>query len=329
MPVTGPEILGTTPPPATDVVEALPQPTLPDRLGADDRAVLVRLLQEPTPFVEHPALATADTVVLFGAAPRLLPGEVSRFPAPRPVVAPRLASATRVPALATEQEQLLFLRLNYVRKQIRDMRAAFAGQLLSLDSARELAAWGRWELEMRARIVELNLPLVLAMAKRTRLNGVDFNEMISEGNMALLRSVDKFDCNRGFKFSTYACRAILKSFSRVAMRTSRYRGTFPVEFDPAIEKSDHLERKRDDLEADCVSELKTILVRNMAALTEVEQTVIKQRFALDAQIGEPPIPKTLEEVGRVIGVTKERVRQIQNKALKKIRSALEDGFLAA
>ena len=56
-----------------------------------------------------------------------------------------------------------------------------------------------WETTTRSQIVEKNIPLVLAMAKRTRLVGVDFNEMISEGNMALLRSVDKFDCSRGFQ----------------------------------------------------------------------------------------------------------------------------------
>jgi RNA polymerase primary sigma factor len=59
--------------------------------------------------------------------------------------------------------------------------------------------------------------------------------------------VEKFDCSRGFKFSTYSCRAILKSFSRVAMRASRYRGKFPAEFDPAMERSDFIDRQRDDV----------------------------------------------------------------------------------
>jgi len=165
---------------------------------------------------------------------------------------------------------------------------------------------------------------------RTRLAGVDFGELVSEGNMALLRSVEKFDCTRGFKFSTYACRAILKSFARVAIRTSRYRGRFPAEFDPTLEKSDLAERKRGDAEQDCVSELRDILENNTAQLSDVERTVIRERFALDAAPSDKPIaPKTLEQVGALIGVTKERVRQIQNKALRKIRSALEESILAA
>jgi len=116
----------------------------------------------------------------------------------------------------------------------------------------------------------------------------------------------------------------------VAMRASRYRGKFPAEFDPAMERSDYLDRKRDGLVADCVDELKEIFLRNLAGLSDVERTVISERFALgEASFGGSTLPKTLEQVGHIIGVTKERVRQIQNNALKKIRVTLEDRFLAA
>ena len=82
--------------------------------------------------------------------------------------------------------------------------------------------------------------------------------------------------------------------------------------------------------ADCVDELKQILLDNLAELSDVERTVINERFAIDpiAQV-EAALPKTLEQVGHIIGVTKERVRQIQNNALKKIREALEERYLAA
>jgi len=184
--------------------------------------------------------------------------------------------------------------------------------------------------ETKSEIVQANVPLVLAMAKRTRMTHMDYAELISEGNMALLRSVDKFDCARGFKLSTYACRAILKSFSRVALRTSRYRGQFPIEFDPALERSDFLAQRRVTHEADCVDEIRGILQANRAELNEVEATVIKARFAIEKVPGlEGDGPKTLEQVGVLIGVTKERVRQIQNRALSKLRSALLEDFLAA
>ena len=190
--------------------------------------------------------------------------------------------------------------------------------------------WDRLFRQTRSDIVRINIALVLAMARRTKLTGVDYSELVSEGNMALLRSVDKFDCSRGFKFSTYACRAILKSFSRVATRTARYRGHFPTEFDPTLEKSHHVENRRVGVEADCVDELKVILGQNLARLNDVEERVIRARFAIDDEVDEVDVAKgkTLEQVGEMIGVTKERIRQIQNKALEKLRRALERGVLA-
>ena len=170
-----------------------------------------------------------------------------------------------------------------------------------------------------------NLALVLAMAKRTRMSEVDFGELVSEGNMALLRAVEKFDAARGFKFSTYACRAILKSFGRFASKSSRYHNAFPTEFDPAMEKSDYLETRRAGIEQDAVEELQRIIGENRAELSTVERTVIEARFALNR--GQNSQAMTLEEVGQVIGVTKERVRQIQNKALEKLRLMIESEVL--
>lgn len=159
------------------------------------------------------------------------------------------------------------------------------------------------------------------MAKRTRMSEVDFADLVSEGNMALLRSVDKFDCGRGFKFSTYACRAIIKAFSRQGIKFSKYRQRFPTDFDPALEKSNHLETLRATHERESADEVKHIVLTNRADLTDVERTVINHRFALETGANQPPL--TLEQVGQIIGVTKERVRQIQNKALEKLRLALE------
>jgi len=233
-------------------------------------------------------------------------------------------------AVYPEDEGKMFLRLNYCRWRVLRVLREFHERRLTADAAREVIEWERRAAETRAEIVRINVPLVLAMAKRTRITGVDFADLISEGNLALMRSVDKFDCARGFKFSTYACRAILKSFSRVAARSARYRGYFPTEFDPTLERSDWLDRKRDGVEEDCVNELKTILGSNLAKLNDVEQRVIRARFALDetTRDDEPARAKTLEQVGEMIGVTKERVRQIQNKALDKLRSILEDTVLS-
>ncbi|MFH0983800.1 MAG: sigma-70 family RNA polymerase sigma factor [Planctomycetota bacterium] len=303
-----------------------PAPRVLETLSPDERLVLGHFLSESVEYMDHPALHEGQAeVTLFGspASPAAIRGCLP------PLAGTRPANGGSLPTLTIAQERHLFLRYNYARMRICTLREPFAGKPLTAKAVRELLRWAHRALDERGLIAQTNLPLVMAMAKRTRLVSIDYNELISEGNMALLRSVDKFDCSRGYKFSTYACRAILKSFSRVAMRTSRYRGRFPIEFDPAIERSDYLERKRETIEIDCVDELKEILLRNLADLNDIERTVIHARFALGAPAGASAGPKTLEEVGLLIGVTKERVRQIQNKALRKIRAALEEKYLAA
>ena len=242
-----------------------------------------------------------------------------------------LATATTGRAPTPEQERQIFLRYNYCRYRVLRLLRQFNGEPLSAEAVHELLHWDELVRCLRSDIVRTNLALVLAMARRTKLTNIDYSDLVSEGNLALLRSVNKFDCSRGFKFSTYACRAILKSFSRVATRTARYRGHFPTEFDPTLEKGHDLENRRVDVESDCVDELKAILGQNLARLNDVEERVIRARFAIDEEIPDDAIAKgkTLEQVGEMIGVTKERVRQIQNKALVKLREALERGVLAS
>ena len=320
------------PPPKAVAPPKVPKPlgrTALARLSPDDRLVLATLLEGPMEYVDDPALHERNAeATLFGGPTELLSRSATRFNEPEEVVT-RPVNGTRIPTLTGEQERKLFLRYNYARMRVSQVQDRYAGKALTTAAARQLLAWGHRALDARSTLAQMNLPLVMAMAKRTRLVSVDYNELISEGNMALLRSLEKFDCGRGYKFSTYACRAILKSFSRVAMRMSRYRGRFPMEFDPAIERSDYLERKREEVTVDCVDELKEILLRNLADLTDVERTVIHERFALRSRTSENVLPKTLAQVGEIIGVTKERVRQIQNKALKKIKVTLEEKYLAA
>ncbi len=226
--------------------------------------------------------------------------------------------------LTAAEERILFLQFNFARFKVSELQkdVAAAGGEPTEEQAREILHWYHIAQAYREQIAETNLALVLAMAKRTRMSEVDFADLVSEGNMALLRSVDKFDCGRGFKFSTYACRAILKAFSRQGMKLSKYRQRFPTDFDPAMEKSNHLETVRRTHEEETAAEVKHIVDSNEADLSDVERTVIAHRFGLDGKQDQPPL--TLEQVGQIIGVTKERVRQIQNKALEKIRLVLEE-----
>ncbi|MBX3394638.1 MAG: sigma-70 family RNA polymerase sigma factor [Phycisphaerae bacterium] len=300
-------------------------------LDATARARLHRLLTRPFEYIHHPSFEKA------GAGKELFSdefaGEVSARPWCNAVdpTAPSFDTSLAAPiTLTAKEEKKLFLQLNYARFRMGKILSRFAGKRLSEQAAQELIWWQTKVEAIRGEIVKANMPLVLAMAKRTRLGNLDYAELVSEGNMALLRSVDKFDCGRGFKFSTYGCRAILKSFSRVAMKIGRYRGRFPVEFDPTLERSDFAEQQHDNVESGCLDELRGILADNSASLNEVEVKVLQARFALARVEGAPGDgPQTLEEVGMLIGVTKERVRQIQNRALSKLRERLQKDFLAA
>ena len=224
--------------------------------------------------------------------------------------------------LSAKDEAFLFLQYNYARYRLSKL-AQMQARRQSLARARQMILWYRRSREARSNLVRANMALVLSMAKRTRIPNVEFSELVSEGNMALLRSVEKFDVSRGFKFSTYACRAILKSFNRLATKTGRYRQHFPIEFDPDLERSDYDVHKHEIQWEDSVDALREILVRNRARLSEVERTIVLERFAIATR----EKGRTLAEVGKLVGLTNERVRQIQNLALDKIRNALNDDFL--
>ncbi len=308
---------------------ALPAADLLRQLSVCDQRALSRRLSEPVECLFYPSFLEPNTERFVMGPPPAGPAQRSAAVNDDSGV-DLLATPELVESASTLAERHLFLRFNYCRYRVLRLLADYQDRMLDSRAASELLRWERASQTSREELVRANVPLVLAMAKRTRISSVDYADLISEGNLALMRSVDKFDCSRGYKFSTYACRSILKSFSRVATRTSRYRGLFPTEFDPTLEKSDMSDSKRRGVEDECVQELRSILGQNLASLNDVEQRVIRARFALDeaAPLDAEGKSKTLEQVGELIGVTKERVRQIQNKALSKLRNVLEGAVLA-
>lgn len=300
----------------------------------EDETLLATLLNpnNPIDYIDSTAFREKDAEKgIYDAAPKIAKPDTSWYHPVMDDLSPgksRTVKSAQQVILTGAEEKVLFHQFNYARFRVSELQnAVWASETRkpTEDQAEQILKWYRIAERIREQIAETNLALVLAMAKRTRMSEVDFADLVSEGNMALLRAVDKFDAGRGYKFSTYACRAILKAFSRQGMKLSKYRQRFPTDFDPKLERSNYLETKRADFEKDAADEVRRIVLENRADLTDVERTVIEHRFGLES--GEQDKPMTLEQVGQIIGVTKERVRQIQNKAMEKIRLELEAKFL--
>jgi len=223
--------------------------------------------------------------------------------------------------LKRQEEQILFQQLNYARYRMNSLRH----KLLSRTRGRtgditDLLSWHQTELQARNKIATGNMKLVFALARRRINSDTEVADLVSEGSMAMLRAIDHFDWTRGYKFSTYAWRAIERSFGRASRQYYRYRRLFPVQLDTALEKDDDLQRRREEHYDDQVSAVRTLMQANLADLSKRELSVVHLRFGLHQ---EPPRPLTLRQIGEALGLSKERVRQIQNGALAKLRNALE------
>jgi len=258
-------------------------------------------------------------------------------------------------------------KLGMPREKAKDVQRALRAELASLEDA-------------KAKMVEGNVRLVIGIAKRFMNRGLEFMDLIQEGNAGLIKAVEKFDYRKGYKFSTYATwwirqsitraiadqsrtirvpihmietitkvsratRALMQDFGREptveeiaefldipvekvkqAMEAARE----PISIDKPIGKEednfigDFLvdDMQKTPFEFARESLLKERLDEVLSTLTKRERKVIEYRFGL----GNHP-PKTLEEVGQVFQVTRERIRQIEAKALRKLQHPMRSSKL--
>ena len=230
--------------------------------------------------------------------------------------------------LTADEEVRAFQRYNYARYRVCELITPPHRHPLDATAVRELLTWGRRELAARDQITVANIPLVIALARGAPWANVDQDELVSAGYMSLLRSVARFDCSRGVKFSTYAYPGITRSFWKVAMDASKYKSVFAAQLTPDFGQSDYHDRRQQQIESECLGELQLILGANAAELSDVERTVVDARYPLSAKDGNMEA-RNFQQIGALIGKSKEQARQIHGRALKKLRAALERRFLAA
>jgi RNA polymerase primary sigma factor len=226
---------------------------------------------------------------------------------------PYLASLYDAPLLSREQELHAFRKMNYLK-----YRASKICQ--SLDPARAQAAdldeIERLELEasdLKNQIIRANLRLVVSVAKKLLGGPTDFFELVSDGNMSLIRAVEKFDFSRGFKFSTYASWAVMKNFARARAEATSRRGRFVTSQEETLEHAaDHRSAER-ELET-AYSHDQRAVYEMLGKLDHRERRIMVGRYGIGGAS-----ELTLAQLGKELGITKERVRQLESRAHEKLR----------
>jgi RNA polymerase primary sigma factor/RNA polymerase sigma factor len=232
---------------------------------------------------------------------------------------PYLASLYEVPLLTREQEEYLFRKFNFLKYKANKLRSTLDASNAKSSVMDEIERLYEEAVGVKNQIIRANLRLVVSIAKRHVGPLDNFFELVSDGNMSLIRAVEKFDYARGNKFSTYASWAIMKNFARTIPDEHKHRDRFRTSQEEMFTGTEDV--RTDQYEQEHTQSQREVRVgRILERLDEREQKIIISRFGLER--GHEPL--TLKEVGAEMGVTKERVRQIEARALSKLRKAAQE-----
>jgi RNA polymerase sigma factor (sigma-70 family) len=240
--------------------------------------------------------------------------EVASAPTPEETRVPRdlpayLQDLWRTPLLSAARERALFLKLNFHKYQFvtarRELEPQFAGSR-DLDALEQCL---RDATETKNAILRANLRLVVSVARRHLRPGLPLMELISDGNLTLMRAVEGFDIHRGCRFSTYATLSLMKGFARsvpqmIEGRQARSIGAEALALVPdrrvRLAGAELADREQVDL--------------LLSRLSGRERKILAAHYGLDSDAA-----LTHEQLARRMGLSKQRVRQIEQSALEKLR----------
>jgi RNA polymerase primary sigma factor len=230
----------------------------------------------------------------------------SERPAPLPV------GRSGAPPLSREQEADPFRTMNYLKYRANQLREQLDPDWPNPGDLDEIERLQAEALAVKNRIVELNLRLVISIAKTRVRAGYDLSECVSDDSLALIQAVDGFDFARGNKFSTYATWAIRNKLARKERKSLRLRRQPLALYEESLMAPDTGvdEYEREKVQA----QWRSVLTRWFGRLEPRERRILASRYGIG---GAPEL--TLEQIGQELGISKERVRQIAARAQAKLR----------
>lgn len=279
------------------------------------------LLDNEIEFVSHRSFNDPDLEFEIRQSPFLtpIPGQVDGVDDSQ-----RIRSSTDVARfceaeiLTAEAEQDLFRRMNYLKFRANALRSQLDPELPDEDKINIIDTLLKEAESVRNYIFRCNMRLVVSIVKKCVSPYIAFEDLLSDGTWTLMKAVDKFDYGRGFRFSTYAYRAITNhAYRRIANRRKEAVRFSQSSHDRVLEETK--EEKRPFMGEKPWQELSDLLSRTIKKLDQREQIIVRGRFAL----GNDHKTKTFQRLADELGISKERVRQLEKRAVAKLRVMAE------